>query len=74
MKDLYRLPIDRWTVTRTVYAVAGTLVAASVLLGIFAHPGWHYVTLFVGVMLAQFALTGWCPMAIILHRLGLPRG
>ena len=42
----------------------------SVLLGHFVHPGWFIFTGFVGLMLTFFALTGFCPMSIILYAFG----
>ena len=60
-----------WTVEKALRLVAGTVVMASVLLGLFVHPNWHYVTLFVGANLFQSAFTNWCPMMTILRKAGL---
>ncbi len=56
-----------------VYLVGGLFVAITTLLGMFVHENWHYATLFVGVMFMNFALTGYCPMAIILEKIGIKR-
>jgi hypothetical protein len=34
------------------------------------HPNWLWLTAFVGANLFQAVFTGFCPMAIILRRLG----
>ena len=51
--------------------IAGALVAASVLLGLYVHPYFLWFTLFVGVNLVQSAFTDWCPMMTILRRAGV---
>ena len=51
--------------------IAGVFVAASVLLGMYVHPYFLWFTLFVGLNLAQSALTTWCSMMAILRRLGI---
>lgn len=51
--------------------IAGVFVAASVLAGMYVHPGFLWFTLFVGLNLAQSAFTNWCPMMTLLRRLGV---
>jgi hypothetical protein len=51
--------------------IAGLFVAGSVLLGIYVHPYFLWFTLFVGLNLAQSAVTNWCPMMSLLKRLGI---
>lgn len=65
--SFYRAETKIWTVDRIVFLVAGILIATLTLLGIFVHPGFHWVTLFVGGMLMFFAITGYCPMAMLVH-------
>jgi hypothetical protein len=52
-------------------AIAGTFVAASVLLGMFVHPYFLWFTLFVGLNLLQSGFTNWCPMMAFLRKLGV---
>lgn len=66
---IYRLDITRWSVERVVFALAGTLVFLLTLLGFFAHPWFHFGTLFVGGMLLVFAFTGYCPSAMLIYAL-----
>lgn len=50
--------------------IAGTFVAASVILGMYVSPYFFYFAIFVGLNLLQSAFTGWCPMMWFLRRLG----
>ncbi len=59
------------TVDRALRLIAGAFVFASVLLGMFVHPGFYWFTAFVGLNLFQSAFTNWCPMMSILRRAGL---
>ncbi len=62
------------TIESALRLIAGSFVAASVLLGMYVHPSFFWFTLFVGLNLAQSALTGWCPMMAILRFVGLRDG
>ena len=59
------------TVERALRMIAGSLVAASVLLGIYINPNFLWFTLFVGLNLLQSAFTQWCPMMTILRKAGV---
>ena len=59
---------------RVIFAVAGSFVLLSVLLSIFHSPYWLFFTAFVGVNLLQSAFTGFCPMAVILKKVGIRQG
>ena len=52
-------------------AIAGTFVAASVVLGMSVHPYFLWFTLFVGLNLLQSGFTNWCPMISLLGKLGV---
>ena len=56
------------SVERSLRLIAGAFVSASVLLGIYVHPGFLWFTLFVGLNLFQSGLSNWCPMMAILRR------
>jgi hypothetical protein len=62
------------TIDRIVLAVAGSFILLSVALVHFVHPNWLWFTLFVGANLLQSAFTGFCPMALILKRMGKQAG
>ena len=59
------------TVDRIVFAVAGSLVLSSVLLGLTASPWFLAVAAFVGANMLQSAFTKFCPLAVILRRAGV---
>ena len=60
------LNVDGW-----LRLIAGALVAASVLLGMYVNESFLWFTLFVGLNLFQSAFTGWCPMMAILRKAGV---
>ena len=51
-----------------VEAFAGFMVLLSVVLMVFVHPGWMWLTVFVGVNLVQQSFTGFCPAAMIMKK------
>lgn len=55
----------------TLRLIAGAIVLASVLLGMYVNPLFFWFTLFVGANLLQSGLTNWCPMISILRKAGL---
>jgi hypothetical protein len=59
------------TLERSLRLIAGGLVAASVLLGIYVNPLFLWFTLFVGLNLFQSAFTQWCPMMTFLRKAGV---
>jgi hypothetical protein len=61
---------SRLDVTRTIRIVAGAFVLISTALGAFVSPNALIFTAFVGANLFQFGITGLCPMATALCRLG----
>ncbi|MGD2083310.1 MAG: DUF2892 domain-containing protein [Chromatiales bacterium] len=62
------------SVERIVLAVAGSLILLSLLLAHFFHPNWLWFTAFIGANLLQSAFTGFCPMAIMLKKIGRKPG
>jgi hypothetical protein len=64
------------TIENTVRAFAGTFILLSLALGVEASPifvssQWLWFTAFVGVNLFQSAFTHFCPLEIVLRRLGM---
>lgn len=60
------------TVERIVVIFAGTFILLSLALSHFHHPYWLWFTAFIGANLLQSGFTGFCPLAIILKKLGVP--
>jgi hypothetical protein len=52
-----------------VEAFAGFMVLLSVVLTYFVHPGFVWLTVFVGANLFQQSFTGFCPAAIVMRKL-----
>ena len=62
------------SIDRMVMAFAGAMILASLLLGLYVSPNWFWFTAFVGANLLQASFTGFCPLAMILRRLGVRPG
>jgi hypothetical protein len=61
-------------IDRLVFAFAGTMVLVSLALAYFIDPWWLLLAAFVGVNQLQAAFTGFCPLALVLRKLGLAPG
>ena len=62
------------TIDRAVIAVAGSFILISLLLSYWHSENWLWFTAFVGANLLQSAFTGFCPMAMMLKKLGIKPG
>ncbi len=65
------------TIERYIRVFAGSFVLLSLLLGVDASPlfvsRWMlWLAAFVGANLLQFGFTNFCPLALILKKLGVP--
>lgn len=58
------------TVDNGVRVIAGTMIIISLLLTLFVHPMFVWLTAFVGLNLIQSAFTGFCPAATFLKKIG----
>jgi len=50
---------------------AGTFILASLVLAHYHSPYWLWFTAFVGLNLLQSSFTNFCPLEIILKKLGV---
>ncbi|MDH3712901.1 MAG: DUF2892 domain-containing protein [Gammaproteobacteria bacterium] len=66
-----RLAPKKSTIDQWVYRIAGTFVLASLALAQLHSPYWLWFTAFIGANLLQASFTGFCPLAIILRKLGV---
>jgi hypothetical protein len=71
---LDQLPEIAMNIDRIVMAFAGTFILATVLLAVYHNINWLWLTGFVGVNLLQSSLTGFCPLASILKKMGTQQG
>jgi hypothetical protein len=65
---------ETMSIDRIVLAFAGFVVLASLGLSLVHDQNWLWLTAFVGLNLFQAAFTGFCPLAIILRKLGAKPG
>ena len=61
-------------IDRAVFAFAGFVIVASLLLSRFHSEYWLLLSAFVGLNMFQAAFSGFCPLALILKRLGVKSG
>lgn len=61
-------------IDRIVMAFAGSVILLSIVLTMYVHPNFWWLTAFVGVNMLQAAFSGFCPLAIILKKLGAAPG
>lgn len=58
------------TVDNGVRVVAGCMVLLSLALTHWVHPGFVWLSAFVGLNLIQSAFTGFCPAQTLLKHIG----
>lgn len=61
-------------VDKIVMVFAGTVILASLALTHYHNPNWMWVTAFVGANILQAGITSFCPLAMILKKLGAKPG
>ena len=61
-------------VDRFVFAFAGLMILVSVGLSQVHSVNWLWFTAFVGANMFQAAFSGFCPLAMILKKLGVQPG
>lgn len=61
-------------IDRAVFALAGSMVLLGSLLAMLVSSWWLALDVFVGANLLQSSITGFCPAATVLARLGVPVG
>jgi hypothetical protein len=62
------------SIDRIVLATAGSFVVVSTALGFYLSPYWLLFTALVGLNLLQSSFTGFCPLAMILKKMGKQPG
>lgn len=67
------------TIERIVRIIAGFFILLTLALGVEASPlfhnvNWLWFTGFVGLNLFQSGFTNFCPLDLILKKLGVPSG
>ncbi|OYQ62959.1 sulfurtransferase [Pseudanabaena sp. SR411] len=59
-----------WNQSQWLRLVAGSMVLLSLSLSLI-NINWLFLTAFVGLNLLQSAFTNWCPLIVILQKLGV---
>jgi hypothetical protein len=66
-------------ITDWIHVLAGLFILLSLALGVdctgnplFVSRYWLLFTAFVGANLLQYGFTGFCPIALVLKKLGVP--
>ena len=59
---------------RAVMAFAGVMILISVALIQLVSPWWWLLTAFIGFNLLQSSVTGFCPAAMVMRKLGIGKG
>ena len=62
------------SIDNAVFALAGSMILASLALSLLASPWFLLLTAFVGLNMLQAAFTGFCPAAMIFKWMGLKAG
>ena len=68
---MWKARTDKWYLERFIWLIAGTVVTGGITLGLTVTPYWFILPLLAGCNMIIFSLTGFCPMAILLHKLGI---
>ena len=67
---MYRADRGEWYLERILFVIAGSVALGGTALGAALSPWFLLLPALVGANLLVFALTGLCPMGILLARLG----
>ena len=62
------------SIDRVVMAFAGVVILTSVISAVTISMNWLWLTGFVGFNLLQSSFTGFCPLAMILKKIGFKAG
>lgn len=61
-----------WHVQRILFLIAGLVTLSGVGLGAFVSPWFLLIPTLVGANQLLMVAVGWCPMSLLLRRLGVP--
>jgi hypothetical protein len=69
-RRVYMVPVNEWYIERTVWLIAGVVLLAATGLALFVHPLFVLGVIATGAFSITVALTGFCVVGNVLHRLG----
>ncbi|MFT5775497.1 DUF2892 domain-containing protein [Hyphomonas sp.] len=61
-------------IDRAVFAFAGIVVLAGLVLGYWVSPWWFLLVAFAGLNMLQASFTGFCAAALVFKMVGLKSG
>ena len=62
------------TIDRAIMSFAGLMILLSVGLSVVHSSNWLILTAFVGANMLQASFTGFCPLAMVLKKIGVKSG
>ena len=62
---------NRWPLQRVLFLLAGTVTLTGVVLGVALSPWFLLLSAIAGGNQLLMVATGWCPMSLLLSRLGV---
>jgi hypothetical protein len=68
---MYLLDTESWYLERVIFLIAGCMNTLSVVLVLFHSIYWLILTGFVSLNLLVLSLTGFCPAAVFLNKMGV---
>lgn len=68
---MYLARTDIWYMERIIWLIAGIVILTGTILGLSVNKYWFALPLLAGINMVVFALTGFCPMAVLLSKLGI---
>jgi hypothetical protein len=71
VSDMYLLKTDEWYLERLLFLMGGIMTLLSAILAWINSPYRLILTILVGLNQLVFAFAGFCPSAIIFHKLGI---
>lgn len=60
-----------WSIHRVLFLIAGTVTLTGVVLGVLVSRWFLLIPAMVGANQLLMVAVGWCPMSLLLTRLGL---
>jgi hypothetical protein len=68
---MYKLATENWYLERVIFLMAGIFTLLGTILAWTCSMYWLILTALVGLNLVILALTGFCPSAALMFKLGL---
>ena len=68
---IYIVPVDQWYIERAVWLISGIVLLTATALSLAFDLRWILLMTATGLVSINVALTGFCPVGNVLHRLGM---